>query len=518
MPETPDEIRRTWHLRAAIGTVLVALGEAESQRREALRHLPAQLDPVRMLDHLLSHEADAQSLMGDDYRAWLALVDRGTLSAGMLALTKAVEGLDDALARMHHLPYATWRWKTPLGEVIVDTAGHGNTYHLRDALLVVDVGGDDVYHFEGRSPRNRISVLLDRGGSDRYVALTAGADSSAAVLGYGILWDAAGDDQYEGVAFAQGAALLGAALHVDRDGRNSYSARSHAQAFAAGGAALLLASPGDDRFSALTHSQASAGPLAVAVLVDTGGNDHYVLGNAPVLWPSSQLPTHNVSMGQGAARGERGGPQRPMLSGGIGVLFDLHGDDHYKAQVFAQGAGYFEGVGLLIDGGGRDIFEAAWYAMGAAAHHAAGMLLKHGQEADRYVARHSTSLGAAHDFSVALFADEGGDDTYFLGSLGLGATHDNGVALFLDLGGHDHYRTTALNCNALGAVLVSDLSKWRAEAPAFGLFVDRGGTDRYESACTQAGNGLVWQAPQVPGAALREARNRGFGIDGDDWP
>lgn len=507
-----DALRGAWPLSNAIARVVAAAGAAESKRQAAFRQLPADVVASRLVAQLLS--PDTNDSPHDDYRTWLALVDREALHAGMLELAGAIESLDHALQSMPDGPPVHWRWATPLGEVVVDTTGSSNVHRQRDTLLVVDVGGDDAYYFEPPSPSHRISVVMDRGGNDRYVAPSPGSDPSSAVMGYGILWDAGGDDSYEGDQFTQGAALLGVALHVDRDGRNRYQATGHAQSFAAGGVAVLAAGSGEDDYVALTHAQASAGPQGVAILVDTGGDDRYQLGNTPLVLPSSQSPELNVSMGQGAARGERSAPGGRVLSGGIGVLFDLGGNDVYQAQVFAQGAGYFEGVGILMDGGGRDVFEGAWYAMGAAAHTAVGVLIKRGPAADRYLTSHSTSLGAAHDFSVAMFADEGGDDVYRLGTLGLGASHDNSVAVFLDLQGDDVYQVGEAICNVLGATLLSDPNPRRDDAPAFALFADTGGTDLYQTGCVHANNTRIWRAPQNTGER-RMRSDRGVGLDTD---
>jgi DNA polymerase-3 subunit gamma/tau len=47
------------------------------------------------------------------------------------------------------------------------------------------------------------------------------------------------------------------------------------------------------------------------------------------------------------------------MAGGIGILRDLHGTDHYTASVFAQAAGYWQGIGMLMDGDGDTVLLAA---------------------------------------------------------------------------------------------------------------------------------------------------------------
>lgn len=469
------EVRASWRLRLEIGRVLAAIAHAERQRRKALDRVAPWTTPDALLQQAIAlAPAAAATPPTADYRRLLPLVERAHLRAGMQRLAEAVESFDRYLvASDGRLPVVDWRWPTPMGWVVVDTTGRSSTHTLRDPLLVIDVGGDDTYFFAARSTDNRISVVLDRGGNDRYVAQVPGADPSGAVMGYGILWDSAGDDRYEGTALSQGAALFGEALHFDGGGNDAYEATSFSQGYALGGAALLLSRGGDDRFSAWTHAQGSAGPEGSAVLMDTLGNDRYVLGNEQLVLPSAQLPDRNVSMGQGAGRGERARAGDGLsATGGVGLLLDLEGDDHYAAQVFAQGAAYYEGVGLLIDGGGQDRFDAAWYAMAAAAHQAVGALVHRGQASNVYRASDSTSIGAAHDFSVAVFVEEGGDDVYDLGNLGFGAAHDNSVAIFFDAGGNDRYTVRHPRCQAFGTVVQSDRSDGRGHVPGVGLFLE----------------------------------------------
>lgn len=435
-------------LRREVALLLAAIGGAREQLIAATARLPTELDAASLR---------AQALHGTpppapelDILHLLPRLDRERLAQGMVDLVAAVERFARFAAIADALPAVIWRIDTPLGEVIVDTTGRDNDYTLAAPLLVVDIGGNDRYRFTAAPPARHVSVLVDLGGHDAYVAAADGADPSAATVGYGVLWDSDDDDVHQGGHLAQAAAVLGAALLFDGGGIDRFSADGHAQGYAFGGLALLLASGGgDDAYDAVTHAQGSGGPMGVAALLDGGGDDAYTLRAEPLLRPSPQLATHNTSMGQGAGRGWRPSADRDGAAGGIGILIDLAGNDRYAAQVFAQGAGFYEGLGLLVDGGGHDTFDAAWYAMGAAAHAAAGVFVKLGGD-DRYRASHSTSLGAAHDHSLAAFVDAGGDDTYSLGDLGLGASHEDGVALFIDGSGRNRYQVEAAVCRAFG--------------------------------------------------------------------
>lgn len=509
----PDRTRLPDPLRFELAMVLSGIGQAHQFLQRALARLPASVTPALLRRQAL--EGELLAFEEPDFRKLLALVEREALLAGMLDLTAAIQRLQHFVVTTPELPAVAWTLDTPLGQIVLDTTGRDNSHQLKDLLLVLDVGGDDVYQFLPPSDSRRISVLLDHKGNDRYLATAPGADPSAATLGYGILWDTQGDDHYQGSQQAQASALLGAALLVDGGGHNQYNASSHAQAHAIGGLALLLSGTGNDHYTAQTHAQGSAGPEGVAVLIDLAGNEHYTLDNAPLIRPSPQLPSHNTSMGQGAGRGLRAdGIDGRSTAGGIGILLDLAGDDRYLAQVFAQGAGYQEGLGLLIDDAGNDHFDAAWYAMGAGAHSGAGVLLKRGGGNDHYRASHSMSLGAAHDFSVGIFLDEGGDDHYELGDLGLGAAHDNSTALFVDVKGDDRYQLTATACRALGSAQISEWGDLREDLLNLGLFMDFGGSDSYPAHCKQARDNADWAAVRAwPLLKLRS--EAGAGIDGE---
>lgn len=511
-PPLPQQDGASSALRLEVAVTLAAMGRSHGFLRRALERVPAGATPELLMRQALAGRIEP--LEEPDFRVLLAEIERPALVAGMLDLVAAVQRLRDFLAGSPSLPKVAWRIDTPLGAVVVDTTGRDNVHVLSGPLLVVDAGGNDRYEFGAREGGRRISVLLDHGGDDEYVALAPGADPSAAVLGYGILWDTQGDDRHRGTQLAQASALFGAALLVDEAGRNELTAGGHAQGHAIGGIAVLVGGPGDDAYRAQTHAQGSAGPAGVAILVERGGDDRYALDNSPLSRPSPQLPDRNTSMGQGAGRGLRtDAADGRSAAGGIGILVDLAGDDRYEAQVFAQGVGFREGLGILVDDAGDDRYEAAWYAMGAAAHRGAGVLLDRGTGRDRYRATHSQSLGAAHDFSVGFFLDEGGDDRYHAGALGLGAANDNGIAFFVDAAGDDAYGVDEGGCLAFGAARIGEWGTLRDDLPNLGLFMDLGGDDSYPSHCAQVRNDAAWAAPRRwPSRGLRG--ESGAGIDG----
>jgi hypothetical protein len=515
VPVLPDQVQLPNPLRYELARVLAAMSQSHRFLQHAFERFPPGVTP-----QLLRRQAFDERLTQfetPDYRQLLPLMEREAALAGMLDLVDAVDRLQNFVKKEAALPSVSWSLQTPLGWVVVDTTGRNNRHQLKDALLVLDVGGDDEYEFLEPSDAHTISVLVDHGGNDRYWTAAPGADPSSATLGYGILWDTEGDDRYEGTQQAQASALFGAALLVDGGGSNRFVASSRSQAQAIGGVAVLLSGGGDDEYLAQAYSQATGGPAGIALLVDAGGNDRYTLSKLPLVRPAPQLPDRNTSMGQGAGYGMRGVFfDGRSTSGGIGMLLDLAGNDRYEAQVFAQGVGYYEGLGMLLDNGGNDHFEAAWYAMGASAHYAAGILLKRGTGNDVYRSTHEMVLGAGNDLSVGVFVDESGDDEYTVGQLSLGVGHANSTGVFVDGAGNDRYTVASATCRALGAAYTHEWGNARETLPSLGLFLDLGGVDSYPAHCDRAANNKLWAGPRV-WPQLELGSEAAAGIDGE-WP
>jgi hypothetical protein len=514
-PVLPDHAQLPDPLRYELARVLAAMSQSHQFLQRAFERFPPGVTPQLLrrqaFDGLLTQ------FETPDLRQLLPLVEREAVLAGMLDLVGAVERLQRFVKNEAALPPVAWSLQTPLGWIVIDTTGRNNRHQLKDPLLVLDVGGDDDYEFLARGDTHTISVLLDHRGNDRYVTAAPGADPSSATLGYGVLWDTEGDDRYEGTQQAQASALFGAALLVDGGGSNRFVASSHSQAQAIAGLAVLVSAGGNDEFTAQTYSQATGGPRGVALLVDTGGDDRYTLNKVPLVRPSPQLPDRNTSMGQGAGYGLRGlFFDGRSTSGGIGMLLDLAGNDRYEAQVFAQGAGYYEGLGMLLDDGGNDRFDSAWYAMGASAHYAAGILLKRGTGSDVYRSTHEMVLGTGNDLSVGVFVDEGGDDEYTVGHMSLGVAFANSTGIFVDGAGNDRYNVVSPTCQALGAAYMHGWGNPREALPNLGLFLDLGGVDSYPTHCARAGNNKLWAGPRAwPLLDLRS--EAAAGVDGE-WP
>ena len=495
--DLPAAVPAAW--RETLSPMLCALAYAEAMRQRAFAALPAELDRERLLRQIL--DGGPQAFEEPDFRRYLGEIEFNALALATQELVRAAEALRHRLRT--EPPSAPLRWEhdSALGRIIIDSTDTAHVYQGARPLLLIDTAGDDEYRFT-TAPAG-VTMLLDLAGNDRYHADAPGVGAAAAVLELALLWDAAGDDVYAGDRLAQAAALFGAALLIDEQGDDQYRATGFAQGFAVGGWALLMDEAGDDVYEAVTHAQASSGPSAAAMLRDRSGADRYLLHAEPLLLPSPQLPQRNVSMGQGAGWGWRADiDDGRSLPGGVALLLDGGGNDHYRGEVFAQGVGYWHGAGVLVDDGGDNLFELGWYGLGAATHRGVGALLVRGQGDDDYRVSHHAALGFAHDRSLALAVETGGNDRYALTSNGLGAVLGQGIALFVDGGGHDRYRIAAEDCRGLGVVLDAPVQPAAIPRAELAIFADMAGSDDYAAHCAQAGGARMWHGAPDHGIDL----------------
>jgi len=323
--------------------------------------------------------------------------------------------------------------ETSAGKILV--GGNGSTRYTEDASIVLDLGGNDFYTNNAGSARGGTlpaALLIDFAGNDAYEA-TDNWTAGAARMGYSVLVDRKGNDEYIGRAWTQGAAILGAALFLDESGNDIYRAAQYAQGAAAWGIALHIDYDGDDTYDARLLSQAVGLPGGAGWLLNGTGNDsYYSKGERPTTYGNAGIFD---SFSQAFGVGFRG-----MQSGGVALLYDGGGKDRYEAGNFSQGGGYYFGIGMLRDSGKEnDIYIGSQYNQGFAAHQAIGFFEDLGGD-DFYTTRHAVAQGTSWDETITVFIDHAGNDVYEGGlSYSQGASAHNGFCLFLDSGGRNHF-------------------------------------------------------------------------------
>ncbi|HRE87695.1 MAG TPA: hypothetical protein PK095_01030, partial [Myxococcota bacterium] len=482
---------------------------------------------------LISLRGQTPDLADPAVREYLLARDHAPrLYAAAARLAFAIE--DANLARFANLAGNDFEVETPIGRIrIWDTSLQEHEDEPGAVLLFVDTGGDDTYYGPiGATLTNTInpvSVAIDLAGNDTYTYRSSTPAPDPALLpadaagryggdtnygqfslsnvsrqggarnGVAFLFDLGEDDDtYRSLTTSQGYAHHGVGVLFDGGGDDTYLAESTSQGAAQFGIALQIdRGPGKDLYSAFTNAQGFAYVGGFGALVDGGGDDAYRCNHGDPnaggfrLYYSPQMASDgNSSFCQGAGFGRRGTTPESHLSGGLGILRDVSGDDSYEASVFAQGTGYWQATGILSDGDGDDTYDAYYYAQGGAAHYAIGLLSddQHdgagtdtATDSDRFNTIRPgryMHLGAGHDFSVGVLINEAGDDTYTISGLGAGASNCNGIGLFIDNRGDDTYLATSDYGSGMGNVS-SECLETRPRAISLGVMIDASGTDNY---------------------------------------
>ena len=364
-----------------------------------------------------------------------------------------------------------------LGKIII--GGKGDNVYSEDFAIIIDLGGNDTYRCRAGGAMgelgNPFSAVIDYSGNDIYFEGEKAVNQGSGFLGCGILIDGEGDDIYHGSDYSQGVGIFGTGILYDASGKDDYRAGVFSQAAGNVGIGILMdEGEEDDRYFAKIWAQGMGSVFGYGMLHDGGGDDTYRTGgaylHAPLLPNDYQSFSHGFGMGW-----------RPRAGGGIGVLYDVSGNDFYDGEVFCQGSAYWYSLGMLIDGDGNDSYNAAQYGQGAGIHLAIGALWDKGGD-DQYHSRNGVIGGTAHDLSVGMLVDDSGDD-YYTVSGGYGVALTNSFALFIDKLGDDMYSTW--ENYSFGSV------RWARGFAGCGIFMDLEGKDRY-SRNSQADNGKLW--------------------------
>ncbi len=459
--------------------------------------------------------------------------------AGQLAL-RSTESLRLAMAQADVGEGARLNLLGPLGRLVLALDHEADTWEYDDVFLLVELGGDDEY--KGHVAVNAelwqpVSVVLDLEGADTWrhreewdISLARIDNRStrmqgAGLFGIAIVDDAAGDDDYHSAGVAQGVGVFGVGVLIDHQGSDHYRAYDLSQGAADFGYGLLLdLGEGHDRHETLQKSQGYGGPRGMGFAVDEAGDDTWLAIAEPLVYDWAGEGS-NWSGSQGFGYGVRDGffyEGAPIFSGGLGGLFDLAGDDHFQCAVMCQGFGYAFGTGLFYDPQGNDDHLVTHkYAFGSATHWAVGLLVD-GDGDDTY--RNSDDdecMGLGYDASVAFLLDQGqGADTYTLDNVSdftLGAGRIPALGTLIDEGGDDAYHLPGSGSRALGRSYTQSGNRdgYLGASPNIGLFFDLGGTDTYDTAREDVGNGVEWvqTAETAQGGDWVEEYDFGYGLD-----
>lgn len=391
----------------------------------------------------------------------------------------------------------------------------GNDTYTNDAAavalaaqLVLDVGGDDVYRPDGIAGHafggtGGIGILVDTAGSDRYVlesTTTSVSGQGLGVLGgVGILVDGGGNDvrrmdsEVEGAAAGAGgmgeAVLGGVGVLMDGGGDDAYSATGITHPV------LIEPTSGDDPMTAIGRAATTIGGVGVlagaGVLWDAGGDDsftaHARMTAAPPEWPAVNLTSEPPSgseqyvsvngLGEAVLAGvgyllEGAGPTEYRLQGVVESL-PLDGDALTMSSA-GMGLGAVGATGVLSDAGGDDTYAidlSSTTAMSRTVDDTCGSPCTPAGPNVTAVPASATVQGYGVQ-GVGLIDDAGGADRYsaILGSVAQAVARDD--------------RTEAAATHLDGRLIGQDATL-RAQgtslAQGLGIVADAGGDDSYTS-------------------------------------
>lgn len=446
------------------------------------------------------------STLLEDRARQLALeqVDLAYMAAAGQDLAAAVNRARQIVNTVAGTTNYRFRVETAWGTVLL--TGGSNDTHSGPHLLIIDTGGDDRYINLPRnaSPQNWFSAVIDTHGDDMFVCSeelfetplaefearatrnrSIGGPGSS-LCGFSFIESDRGDNIYRTAARGIGSAVFGVALVRDRTGNDVYEGYRESIGFAYAGIGLVEDFEGDDHYYGFYQVQGCGSTAGFGALIDRAGNDRYIAEREILDFPSAQDGNVNVNMAQGAGNGwRRDFVTGRSYAGGIGLLYDLGGDDEFVCGVFGQGTGYWMGIGMLWSGGGDDRFHGSWYVQGASAHFAIGYLENLAGN-DEYVADLNMAQGAGHDYGTGYLIDWAGDDRYTAPNLSLGAGNANGIGVFVDVAGNDRYESRG---TTLGMAREATQLSIREMSLTLGVFIDLGGVDTYPSAIEHARNG-----------------------------
>ena len=376
---------------------------------------------------------------------------------------------------------ANFTYDTPLGIMII--SGYGGDEHVKDASLLIDLGGDDTYLNNAggcNDPRDDIRVCIDHSGNDVYDAGGLQYVQGFGFMGTGILADFEGDDVYRAGHFAQAGGILGTGILWDKAGNDLFEARAFCQGAGMFGLGLLLNDTGNDQYDCATLGQGAAMTLGMGVLSDLSGDDQYRLAVGDNNDALGRLPGY----GQGGALSFRHYPWKGTLTpyGGVGMLVDNSGNDHYKSNGWCdQGGSYLLSLGVLYEGEGNDRYEAR-VGQGSGIHITNAILIDEG--GNDYYRGEFRAGGSGGDRSPGFLLDYAGDDTYDskTSSYGTGVKPYS-LSLFIDFKGADHYicpepknTITFNNWDSFGGVWPeSETYHW-----PYAIVLDLSGVDQYD--------------------------------------
>jgi hypothetical protein len=504
-------------IELVVSVWLANLLDAHKYHQLAFRRVPVETQ------HELYEISDLDATQGDGQKYYPQFNDCADLldwQSLVYASYKTIAASDIAARKLRLLRERgadiDFKFDTPLGRVLL-TGARTDTINGADYLLICDFGGDDHYRAGGGgSPMQPISVLIDLAGDDSYGVDYSSRQFGAGICGVGVCLDVDGNDSFRADRLANGLGIFGTGLLADFAGDDSYHQLVSGQGCGYFGVGMLIDREGGDDYYIAGDGQGAGGVGGgVGILVDYRGADKYTAEPFADAFDRGDYHSEhkiNANNAQGWGGGRRGdGSDGHSWAGGMGVLIDYFGDDHYYSGNWSLGTGYWFGIGIVYDVNGNDLYESCYFTQASGAHYCIGAMFDEtGDDRHELYETAGAALSFGWDFSVNLLVDWEGNDSYQAKIISIALSDIRSNAFLFDFAGDDLYQ---LNAGAMGMGEADFRESYRTKramspypsyAESYGVLIDVGGADRYldyvDSTRTaqpreSCGNNTTWLRP-----------------------
>ncbi len=437
-------------IQQVLAVWLVNLLDAYKYRQLAFRNVPDKIvDELYRITDLDATQGDGQ-IYYPQFDDCARLIDWQSL---VYSSFKATAATDIAAKKLRVLRERGkdlgFRIATPIGAILVN-GSKDDIVADGDYLAICDFGGNDKYLTGGGSkPYLPISVLVDLGGDDIYGDSTTTREFGYGGCGVGICIDVDGNDRYRADRLSQGVGIFGTGIVCDFAGKDDYHLAISGQGCGYFGVGMLVDREGDDSYYLFGDGQGAGGiGGGIGVLVDYSGNDHYTA--EPLASVANRGDYHsqgkiNANNAQGWGGGRRGdGSDGHSWAGGLGALIDCAGDDEYYSGNWTLGVGYWFGIGILYDVSGNDSYKSCYFTQASGAHYCIGAIFDEaGNDKHELYETAGAGLSFGWDFAVTLLVDWGGNDVYTGKIISIANAQIRSNSFLFDFGGDDLYQLNA---------------------------------------------------------------------------
>lgn len=483
-------------VRIALAELLINIRDIIYWRNTALRNIPFETrQKVFSIRDLSETQGDGMVYYPEIDDA-AGAIDFASICYAGLKAAAAAERAEKKLTPLRSLVPNDFHldFPTPYGRLVID----GPDTSIIDAsgcLAIIDFGGDDTYLGAVAAttrPDHPLSLVIDLDGADSYTQENQSEPScGAGILGIGLLYDAAGSDQYFGTVFSQGAGFLGMGILFDKEGNDDYWAQTSSQGAGYFGFGIAVDCDGNDTYYIYGDGQGMGGVGGgIGCLADYNGDDVYIAE------PSAEVVNRgdyhsdfkiNLNNAQGAGFGRHGdGSDGHSWAGGVGALIDIKGDDKYESGNWSLGCGYWFGTGICYDGEGNDEYRSVYFTQASGAHFCNGVLIdEKGNDKHLLYETAGAALAFGWDYTNALYVDREGDDIYEAKIISYGLSQIRSFAFFFEMGGDDSYLFNK-DQQGFGAGTFRDdyatpgeLMTYYYYSKSAGIFIEADGNDTY---------------------------------------